>query len=58
MREIGNSILDPDGVSHADVAAPTAAAPRRIDELTAREREVLSLLAQGLTDRASVRTCG
>ena len=51
MREIGNPSLYCDGVSRPDFAAPTAATPRRTNELTKREREVLSLLAQGLTDR-------
>ena len=51
IREIGSPIVDPDVASHTVVAGPTAATPRRTDDLTAREREVLSLLAQGLTDR-------
>jgi DNA-binding NarL/FixJ family response regulator len=51
MREIGNSSLYGDGVSRSAFATPTAATPRRTNELTKREREVLSLLAQGLTDR-------
>ncbi|HXO08204.1 MAG TPA: helix-turn-helix transcriptional regulator [Solirubrobacteraceae bacterium] len=50
-REIGDCSLCCDGVSRADFGAPTAAIPRRTNELTKREREVLSLLAQGLTDR-------
>jgi len=51
-REIENSTPYPDGLPDAAVAGPTAANPGRLDELTKREREVLSLLAQGLTDRA------
>jgi DNA-binding NarL/FixJ family response regulator len=52
-RETRNSSVYPDGVSHVVVAAPTTANPRRMAELTKREREVLSLLAQGLTDRVA-----
>jgi DNA-binding NarL/FixJ family response regulator len=51
-REIENSTLYPDGLPHAAAAGATTANPHRLDELTKREREVLSLLAQGLTDRA------
>ena len=50
--EIEHSTPYPDGLPHAAAAGPTAANPGRLDELTKREREVLSLLAQGLTDRA------
>lgn len=35
----------------SNVSSAIATAPRPIDELTAREREVLALVAQGLTDR-------
>jgi DNA-binding NarL/FixJ family response regulator len=51
MREMGNSSPYGDVLSRSAFAAPTAATPRRTNELTKREREVLSLLAQGLTDR-------
>ena len=50
--EIENSSPYPDSLPHPAAAGPTAANPGRLEELTKREREVLSLLAQGLTDRA------
>lgn len=51
MREMRNSSPYGDVVSRPAFAAPTATTPRRTNELTKREREVLSLLAQGLTDQ-------
>ena len=52
MLEIEHSTLYPDGLPHVAAAGATAGKLGRLDELTNREREVLSLLAQGLTDRA------
>ncbi len=44
----GDTVVDPEVVA---AALATPAAARRLQALTAREREVLALLAEGLTDR-------
>jgi DNA-binding NarL/FixJ family response regulator len=44
----GETVVDPELV---DLLLHRPATRNRLDELTAREREVLALLAQGLTDR-------
>lgn len=46
MLEIEHSTLYPDRLPHPAAAGATAAKLGRLDELTKREREVLSLLAQ------------
>ena len=56
----GQALVDPAVAARLlrEVAAPTASPVTGIDDLTAREREVLMLLASGRTNRQIARSLG